>query len=816
MTNQAQLLSILYDLSQTISSELRLQPLLKKVLQRLMYHTGYSCGLILSDEPLKNSEEIQRLQIAIGDRKILGFKGQRLDLPAGLVIKKAELIPVPDLSMLPVRQDFYQICLKLPIPGYGMIVLLGAEAASETVPFDRVFSPVMANLAKSIRLCQHSEAYTTSLIEDRDKAISDNERFRQALDASSDYILLVDPKSGQIVDFNQSAVREFGYSREEFGGLKLIDLLVQCSPDFVKDLLNKLQTSTGEMVEAICKCKNNSHFPVEMRFSLLNQAGTDPTLIAVVSDITDRKAAEMELFSAKQLAETTLDKVADAYVVLDQDWRVLYLNTETERMLETDRKTVKGKNFWDEFPELSSYFYMKLRHSIEDNEVVKFEGYYPPTEQWLEANAYPDDGQLYLYFRDVTQRKQMDDEHSNHQQLLEEQVHDRTLELEQKAADLIRATQLKSEFLANMSHELRTPMNSIIGFTGRVIKKAADNLEPRQLKNLHTVERNAHHLLRLINGLLDLSKIEAGKMEAHAESFELGELIQEVFSLTGSMLDDKSIELITDLPQEGLELITDSIKLKQILINLVSNAMKFTNQGSITISAECMAAESADGGRVTIRVIDTGVGMDQKALQYIFEAFRQVDGSMTRKVGGTGLGLAIVRSFAELLQGSITVESEEGVGTRFELVIPIHLMQDKDESELSRAIDLKEYDSEQPTILCIDDDPDAQELLRGYLTDEGYRVVMAQSGNEGIMLARHIKPLVITLDIQMPSQDGWSVMEELKLAEDTRDIPVLVISITDNQSLGYELGASGYMLKPIDPDHLIRSIGVLTQVESAG
>lgn len=425
------------------------------------------------------------------------------------------------------------------------------------------------------------------------------------------------------------------------------------------------------------------------------------------------------------------------------------------------------------------------------------------TNQQVSVTSKDEIGMLADAFNHMLQARER-----NVQELLD------TREQEQASA---RSAQLKSEFLANMSHELRTPMNSIIGFTGRVIKKASDKLEPRQLENLRTVERNAHHLLDLINGLLDLSKIEAGKMEAHVESFEIAALVNEVFNLTRSMLDDKSIELKTDLPAEVLEMKTDYTKLKQILINLVSNAIKFTNQGSITIAVECLSSEHVHDSRVAIRVIDTGVGMDDNSLRYIFDAFHQVDGSMSRQAGGTGLGLAIVRSFTELLQGAITVESEEGVGTRFELVIPIELNQREGEIEPLRRPDLEKYEGERYTILCIDDDPEALELLREYLTDEGYRLVSARSGEEGLALAKEIIPFAITLDIQMPSRDGWSVLSDLKDCEKTRDIPVFVISGMDNRKLAYQLGAIDYMQKPFNPDHLIEGIYdlALGQIKSA-
>jgi PAS domain S-box-containing protein len=341
------------------------------------------------------------------------------------------------------------------------------------------------------------------------------------------------------------------------------------------------------------------------------------------------------------------------------------------------------------------------------------------------------------------------------------------------------ADRLKSSFLASMSHELRTPLNSIIGFSGRVIKKAGDLLPKQQLKNLKTVLRNAHHLLGLINDLLDISKIEAGKMEVFLEEFRLNAIVSEVLELTRPLIGEKDLQLTADLPEKQLVLYSDKIKLKQILINLISNAVKFTDKGIIRVEARKVYSP-VDGDAffqpqmdyVSLSVADTGIGMSPDDLQYVFEAFRQVDESLTRKVGGTGLGLNITKKFAELLQGKIEVDSVKGKGTTFTLTIPVIL---GDEVDVRKEVEVFETEEHElpatgPTVLCIDDDPEALDLLNGYLSDEGYKI------------------------------------KELKDRDTTKDIPVIIVSIVENLGLGYKLGAYEYIQKPILPEVLVGTL----------
>ena len=390
---------------------------------------------------------------------------------------------------------------------------------------------------------------------------------------------------------------------------------------------------------------------------------------------------------------------------------------------------------------------------------------------------------------------------------LEDKVKARTRELEAANSELqianvkIReADRLKSEFLANMSHELRTPMNAIIGFTRLVRRKSVDLLPARQLENLKKVEISANQLLALINDILDLSKIEAGKMSVNIMPFEFMTLVDTCFSTVEPMIKEGKVQLIKEVPEDLPEMLSDQDKLKQIIINLLSNALKFTENGEVKLSA---AVEDAS---LKIAVSDTGLGIPADALEYIFDEFRQVDGSSTREHGGTGLGLSITKKLTHILGGTIEASSVEGKSSTLTVILPLVR---KDEESLPEVTELEEEQhlparaEAKKTLLSIDDDLNSLLLLRQNLEDEGYYVIGALSADEGIQKAMDIQPFAITLDILMPKKDGWEVLNRLKADPATRNIPVIVLSIIDNKELGFSLGAFDYLVKPLGKEAIL-------------
>ncbi len=377
----------------------------------------------------------------------------------------------------------------------------------------------------------------------------------------------------------------------------------------------------------------------------------------------------------------------------------------------------------------------------------------------------------------------------------------RSYELAQQAINEMRELdRLKSQFLANMSHELRTPLNSIIGFSRVIIKGIDGPVTDLQEQDLSAIYNSGQHLLRLINDILDLSKIDAGKMELAFDDVNVTELIQSVVPTVSGLIKDKSITIVQNIDPTIPILRADAMRLRQVMINLLSNAAKFTEEGTITINA---AVETRPDGQseVVIKVIDTGAGIAPEDRSKLFQPFSQVDASPTRKTGGTGLGLSISRRLVELHGGIIDVTSEVGKGSTFYFTLPLP---NEKESRIK-----PDGQHEEKTILVIDDDAQVISLYERFLTPQGYQVVSLSDPDHAVERAKQLKPYAITLDIMMPGRDGWTVLADLKNDPATRDIPVIVCSILEEDEKGFSLGASDYLVKPILQEDLLKALGRL-------
>ena len=405
-------------------------------------------------------------------------------------------------------------------------------------------------------------------------------------------------------------------------------------------------------------------------------------------------------------------------------------------------------------------------------------------------------------------------------QKLTREVAQKNEELNSKHMELEKAYRVKSDFLASMSHELRTPLNSIIGFSSVLLGPNGDPLTSDQHMALEKVLRNGKHLLQLINDILDFSKLESGRMSVNVELDDAANVVANSVMAVEGLLKGKEIVLKQNIGANLRPIQTDALKVKQILVNLLSNAAKFTEKGEIVVTV------TQKNGMVSFAVKDSGIGIEPKNFSKVFEEFQQIDNSNTRKYKGTGLGLPISRRLALILGGDLSVDSEFGKGSTFTLTIPSVFPEEMREKLEKSAPPVRsnpvlpapappKATAPAPVqrsvravgtgtrVLCIDDDPDVIEILTKYLVPEGYSVIGANSGDEGIKLAIEYAPALITLDIMMPQKDGWQVLRELKAHDTLKDIPVIIHSIIDNKPLAISLGAIDVIAKPAEPKRLL-------------
>jgi PAS domain S-box-containing protein len=483
------------------------------------------------------------------------------------------------------------------------------------------------------------------------------------------------------------------------------------------------------------------------RRNLTDQArlllNTSPTAVAIISEGGNLLYANERYDELQGTTQHVVRRLArDVYVEPDQHKRLLARFKADGRLRdeEVHLKRPNGSSFW----------------ALLSWQTIVYDGQ-PATVNWL---------------HDITDRKASE-------------------MIVAEARDMAeRANQSKSEFLANMSHELRTPLNAIIGYAQILQEDMEDAGQEAVLPDLKRIETAGKHLLGLINDILDLSKIEAGRMEVYIEAVELARILDDLKSLASPLAAPRGNTLEFVLPPDPPIIQTDYTKLKQSLLNLISNACKFTENGAVRLEV------SLPPGQVVFRVSDSGIGMTEEQLGRLFKAFSQADASTTRKYGGTGLGLAITRQLCHLLGGEVTVESTPGVGSTFIITLP--LVTETIAEQVHAALPPAAGSEDSTIVLLVDDDPQIHHLIGTMLTREGYRVEHAAGGAEALELAHELKPAVILLDVMMPQIDGWTVLGTLKNDPELADIPVVIVSLLDERPLGLSLGAAEFLTKPVD------------------
>jgi PAS domain S-box-containing protein len=542
--------------------------------------------------------------------------------------------------------------------------------------------------------------------------------------------------------------------------------------------------------------KDGSRFPAIVSVTALRDAaGASIGYLLIGTDNTARKQAEEQLRWTEESFRLMVESVTDyAIVMLDPEGRVVSWNAGAERIKGYRAEEIIGQHF--------SRFY--LQEDIQsgkpqrDLDVVTAKGQFSD-EGWRVRQ----DGSAFwanVVFTAIRDQ-------SGHlrgfakltRDLTEPMKIEATLTKAKDAADA--ANQAKSAFLATMSHELRTPMNAILGYSEILMEEAQEKGQEEFIPDLKKIHASGNHLLSLINNILDLSKIEAGKMDTFLESFGISRVIEDVVSTVRPLVEKNGNTLQVQCAADLGTMHADLTKVRQSLFNLLSNACKFTENGTITLEASRELLGGVDW--IKFSVSDTGIGMAPEQMEKLFQPFVQGDASTSRKFGGTGLGMTITHRFCEMMGGEITAKSKPGRGTTFTIRLPARVqVQPPAAAPLTESPEMMVPDGSS-TVLVIEDDPNTRELLKRFLSKDGFHVKTVSEGEEGLRMARELQPDVITLDVMMSGLDGWAVLTELKADPALADIPVVMVTFVDNKNLGYALGASDYLTKPISRQRLL-------------
>jgi PAS domain S-box-containing protein len=534
------------------------------------------------------------------------------------------------------------------------------------------------------------------------------------------------------------------------------------------------------------------------RWIQVNERKTDDGgTVATYTDITDVKQAEQAIQESEQRLRVIAEAAPMAVLIVTfDDGMIRYVNQRFSEMFELEGSSALGLQ--------AKTLYADPRHREHVIDALTEHGHVEGMEVLLKRAGGEEfwalmasqrvqfDGRpaMITGLADISDRKRMEGE-----------LHKAIWASEQ-------ATRAKSDFVASMSHELRTPLNAIIGYSEILLEDAQGAGRESDMADLRKIQDAGKHLLGLIDHILDLSKIEAGKMTLYLETFELRPMIDGVAATVTPLARKTGNALVVNCADDVGTIHSDLTKVRQILFNLLSNACKFTKNGTITLTALRDANEAGDW--IEFQVRDTGIGMTPDQQAKVFEAFTQADESTTRAYGGTGLGLAITKSFCRLMGGDVTLTSEAGKGTTFVVRLPA-VSRVASDAAISAADKHSEgpqvtEPEHAPIVLVVDDDPNARELLCRHLQRGGYAVRMAANGEEAMQLARTLQPDIITLDVLMPQMDGWAVLGAMKEDPALAEIPVIMVTIVDNQSIGFSLGAADYLIKPIDRDRLVRAV----------
>jgi PAS domain S-box-containing protein len=711
-------------------------------------------------------------------------------------------------AYMPFSSEYHD---ALFVAGHALKVLSYASVLTGLLASVYVTFRREGEVAQSTREANEALAREIDYRRQAERLIQEKEeRLQDFLDNAHDLIQSVGP-DGHFMYVNQAWKNALGYSDEDIETLTLFHILdpgcrERCKRDFARVLqgenLPVLEVDFVAADSRVIQCSGSANVWVK--------DGEPVATRSIFRDITEQVHARRKLEAVQASLRALVENTGDAIWSVDRSKRLITFNTAFSMALEvrTDREPKVGDRPADCLPPEDVAWYVdmyeralygnafsELREEEIGGQVRTYEFFFNPIREAAGITG------VAVFEKDVTARRRTQ------------------LALRMAKEEAEKANQAKSQFLASMSHELRTPLNSVIGFTNILLKNRSGKLADQELGFLERIVANGKHLLELINEVLDLAKIEAGRMELDVHQVDLQVLVGDTLSQLEGQVRGKDVALRALIP-EGIDSIeTDSSKLKQVIINLVGNALKFTKEGEVAVEVQVH-----DDGRApsAIAVRDTGIGIPPDRLQAIFEAFQQADKDTNREFGGTGLGLTISRSLCKLMGYDLRVESGVGEGSTFTVLLTEGASPEKRAEQELMEEALRPMESTRPSaapeeaepsatdkarILVIDDDPDSRRLLVSQLEEMGFDVVTAPSAEGGIEVAREVRPDLITLDLIMPDMTGWEALREFKTAPDLRDVPVVIISVVaGEQERGNLLGSVDLLTKPVDRGELLTVI----------
>lgn len=843
--NRELVLTVLYDLALTIGSEIDSTRLLDKTLRRLLYHTGFPAGLVIESLPKEEAgrQTSARLIAANGDYLMAEQVGSTLCLPSSLLGGKVELLTQPDLLASLNPHPRYLYCLKLPVDKTLTILLLSPREATNALPITHIFQPILANLAKAVALCRDNESLRKTVEQERDRAQSQRDEalaemahersFLSTLyETLPDMVWLKDP-DGVYITCNALFGRFFGHSVSKIIGKTDYDFVSHDLADFFRR--NDLAAAAAGKPTAN---EETLTFPDDgyvgrfhtIKTPMFAADGRFIGVLGVARDINEQhrllemlRLRENELENERNLLEQRVaertNELAHANAHLEQTQFAMggagigvhWVNADTGEILFTNQQAGHMLGYSEEemlrfkVPEIDPNFpggdFKQATLSLRKQKVGHFDsvnrhrdGRLIPvtvTLYFVPANSrYP--AHFISFIIDITARKETEEALRQAKEVAEE------------------ATRAKSIFLANMSHEIRTPMNAIIGLAGLMQRAGVSSQQAEQLSKIN---RASQHLLEIINNILDLSKIEAGKIQLDREEFTLADLLHSIAAVMGDVAAEKGLSFRVNVAGMPQNYCGDATRLRQALLNFIGNALKFTEEGGISLSGSVLE-ETSTTYLLRFAITDSGPGLSEEQLSHLFKPFEQADGSITRKYGGTGLGLVISKHLAELMGGAAGVESRLGEGSTFWLTVRLDKGQVQTPALLAAATGISAEAAllagpAGRRVLLAEDEPINREVALGLLQDVGLLVDIAEDGQEAInKVAEHSYSLIL-MDMQMPNVDGLGATVAIRQMPHGQHIPIIAMTanaFSEDRQRCMQAGMNDFLTKPVDPDRLFTTL----------